>query len=73
MLDSTNELVKCYRMVRDCFDENPHIDVKLRLIGRRQQDGRTYNLPSASEVAALIVGDIGDAIDNRDIIVTTKS
>ncbi|CAH1425592.1 unnamed protein product [Lactuca virosa] len=73
MLDSTNELVKCYRMVRDCFDENPHIDVKLRLIGRRQQDGRIYNLPSASEVAALIVGDIGDAIDNRDIIVTTKS
>ncbi|CAH1432802.1 unnamed protein product [Lactuca virosa] len=73
MLDSTNELVKCYRMARDCFDENPHIDLKLRLIGRRQQDGRTYNLPTASEVAALIVGDIGDAIDNRDIIVTTKS
>ncbi|CAH1415051.1 unnamed protein product [Lactuca virosa] len=47
--------------------------LKLRLIGRRKQDGRTYNLPTASEVAALIVGDIGDAIDNRDIIVTTKS
>ncbi|CAH1443866.1 unnamed protein product [Lactuca virosa] len=73
MLDSINELVKCYRMARDCFDENPHIDLKLRLIGRRKQDGRTYNLPTASEVAALIVGDIGDAIDNRDIIVTTKS
>ncbi|KAL7602737.1 hypothetical protein Lser_V15G20400 [Lactuca serriola] len=73
MLDSTNKLVKCYRMARDCFDENPHIDLKLRLIGRRQQDGRTYNLPTASEVAGLIVGDIGDEIDNRDIIVTTKS
>nr|KAJ0188926.1 hypothetical protein LSAT_V11C900458960 [Lactuca sativa] len=73
MLDSTNELVKCYRMARDCFNASPNIDLKLRLIGRRQQDGRTYNLPTASEVAALIVGDIGNSIDNRDIIVKTKS
>ena len=58
MFDSKNELVKCYRMVRDCFDENPQINLKIRLIGRRQQDGRTYNLPTASEVAALIVGDM---------------
>nr|KAJ0191261.1 hypothetical protein LSAT_V11C800441380 [Lactuca sativa] len=73
MLDSTNELVKWYRRARYCFSENPHVDLKLRLIGRRQTDGRTYNLPTASEVAALIVGDIGDSIDNRDIIVTTQS
>ncbi|KAL7589559.1 hypothetical protein Lser_V15G40348 [Lactuca serriola] len=73
MLDSTNELVKWYRRARDYFFENPHVDLKLRLIGRRQTDGRTYNLPTASEVAALIVGDIGDSIDNRDIIVTTQS
>nr|KAJ0214033.1 hypothetical protein LSAT_V11C400177910 [Lactuca sativa] len=73
MLDSTNELVKCYRMARDCFNASPNIDLKLRLIGRRQHDGRTYNLPIASEVAALIVGDIGNSIDNRDIIVKTKS
>nr|KAJ0204134.1 hypothetical protein LSAT_V11C500232920 [Lactuca sativa] len=73
MLDSTNELVKCYRMARNCFNASPNIDLKLRLIGRRQQDGRTYNLPTASEVAALIVSDIGNSIDNRDIIVTTKS
>ncbi|XP_076909945.1 uncharacterized protein LOC143567393 [Bidens hawaiensis] len=39
---------------------------------RRQQDGRTYNLPSSSEVAALIVGDIGN-IEPRDIIVETKT
>nr|KAJ0195533.1 hypothetical protein LSAT_V11C700361030 [Lactuca sativa] len=58
MLDSNNVLVQSYRMVRDCFHQNPHVDIKLRLIGRRDQDGRIYNLPSASEVAALIVGDI---------------
>ncbi|XP_076915330.1 uncharacterized protein LOC143574642 [Bidens hawaiensis] len=60
------------RMARDRFQENPHANLKLRLIGRRQQDGRTYNLPSSSEVAALIVGDIGN-IEPRDIIVETKT
>ncbi|XP_076959264.1 uncharacterized protein LOC143635275 [Bidens hawaiensis] len=60
-------------MVRDCFEENPQLDLKLHIIGTRQHDARQYNLPSSSEVAALIVGDIGDAADNRDIIVTKKS
>ncbi|XP_052620978.1 uncharacterized protein LOC111880446 [Lactuca sativa] len=73
MLGSNNVLVQSYRMVRDCFHQNPHVDIKLRLTGRRDQDGRIYNLPSASEVAALIVGDIGDSIDNRDIVVQTSS
>ncbi|XP_076908312.1 uncharacterized protein LOC143565126 [Bidens hawaiensis] len=73
MLDSNNHLVQAYRMVRDCFEENPQLDLKLRIIGTRQHDARQYNLPSSSEVAALIVCDIGDAVDNRDIIVTKKS
>ncbi|CAH1439621.1 unnamed protein product, partial [Lactuca virosa] len=73
MLDSNNVLVQSYRMVRDCFHDNPHIDLKLRLIGKRIQDGRTYNLLSASEVAALIVGDIDDSFQNRDIIVENSS
>ncbi|XP_076928878.1 uncharacterized protein LOC143593011 [Bidens hawaiensis] len=73
MLDSNNHLVQDYRMVRDCFEENPQLDLKLRIIGTRQHDARQYNLPSISEVAALIVGDIGDAVDNRDIIVTKQS
>ncbi|XP_076934857.1 uncharacterized protein LOC143601293 [Bidens hawaiensis] len=73
MLDSNNHLVQAYRMVRDCFEENPQLDLKLRIIGTRQHDARQYNLPSSSEVVALIVGDIGDVVDNRDIIVTKKS
>nr|KAJ0201365.1 hypothetical protein LSAT_V11C600327900 [Lactuca sativa] len=48
MLDSNDVLVQSYRMVRDCFQENPH-------------------------VAALIVGDIGDSIDNKDIVVQTST
>ncbi|XP_074318232.1 uncharacterized protein LOC141655028 [Silene latifolia] len=36
---------------------------------RRSSDGRTYNLPTVSEVAALIEGDIGPHMEKRDIIV----
>ncbi|XP_076934838.1 uncharacterized protein LOC143601270, partial [Bidens hawaiensis] len=73
MLDSHNPLVKSYRIARDCFQQNPNLDLKLRIIGTRKGDARTYNLPTTSKVAALIVGDIGDAVDKRDIIVTTQS
>nr|GEU96678.1 uncharacterized protein [Tanacetum cinerariifolium] len=40
---------------------------------RRQSDGREYNLTTASEVAALIVGDIAQSLDERDIVIETKS
>ncbi|XP_076921996.1 uncharacterized protein LOC143583630 [Bidens hawaiensis] len=71
ILDSQNVLVNTYRMVRDSLQENPHIDLKLRLIANRQKDGRTNNLPTTSEVAALIVGDIYDSLQPHDILVTT--
>ncbi|KAK9062252.1 hypothetical protein SSX86_019438 [Deinandra increscens subsp. villosa] len=73
MLDKENPLVKSYRMVRDSLSKNPDSNLNLRLISSRKNDGRTYNLPTASEVAVLIVGDVCDLIDHRDIIVTTKS
>ncbi|XP_076957174.1 uncharacterized protein LOC143632575 [Bidens hawaiensis] len=73
MLDSHNPLVKSYRIARDCFQKNPDLDIKLRIIGTRRGDARTYNLPTTSEFVSLIVGDIGDAVDKRDIIVTTQS
>ncbi|XP_076923279.1 uncharacterized protein LOC143585354 [Bidens hawaiensis] len=50
-------------------EQEKHILNYLKTI---QHDARQYNLPSSYEVAALIVGDIGDAVDNRDIIVTKK-
>ncbi|XP_076889689.1 uncharacterized protein LOC143540544 [Bidens hawaiensis] len=73
MLGSNNHSVQAYWMLRDCFEENPQLELKLRIIGTRKHDAIQYNLPSSSEVAALIVGDIGDAVDNRDIIVTKQS
>ncbi|KAK9073129.1 hypothetical protein SSX86_007452 [Deinandra increscens subsp. villosa] len=73
MLDSQNQLVKTYRLVRDAFKVNPQADLRVRIIGKRSKDGRTYNLPTASEVAALIIGDFEDNIEPRDIVVKTKS
>ncbi|XP_035837075.1 uncharacterized protein LOC110925357 [Helianthus annuus] len=73
VLDSDNVLVKVYRMVRDCFHDDPQLTLKVRLIGRRDKDGRMYNLPTCGEVAALIVGDVENAFENRDIVVETKS
>nr|KAJ0185550.1 hypothetical protein LSAT_V11C900505300 [Lactuca sativa] len=72
MLDSNNVLVGSYRMVRDTFKKYPHVDMNLRIISRRDPDGRTYNLLTASEVVALIIGDIFYSIDNKDIIVETR-
>ncbi|KAM3685737.1 hypothetical protein ACB098_11G143300 [Castanea mollissima] len=72
MLDETNTLVKIFRMSRDrFFDTNVH-HLRLRLIGSRTTDGREYNLPTCSEIAAIIVGDIGAENAHRDIIVELK-
>lgn len=60
-------------MVRDRYDANDYKNLKLKLVGTRSQDGRRYYLPTASEVAGLIIGDIGDSLDKRDIIVSTTT
>lgn len=45
----------------------------MRIIAARQQDGSTYNLPTASEVAALIPGDFQEDMDKRDIVLQKTS
>ncbi|GKD78081.1 hypothetical protein Tco_1340702 [Tanacetum coccineum] len=57
MLDSINPLVKEFRMVGERIKTTKDERLKLRLIGTRKRDERQYNLPTTSEVAALIVGD----------------
>ncbi|KAF7835337.1 ATP-dependent DNA helicase PIF1 [Senna tora] len=57
---------------------NVHLDhrlenLRLKLIRKRNSDARTYNLPSASKVAAIIVRDLDMETDKRDIIVETRS
>ncbi|TXG69924.1 hypothetical protein EZV62_004859 [Acer yangbiense] len=62
MLDQNNVLAQSFRYARDRYKEEDFTGVKMRLIRHRSKDGRTYNLPTASEVAALIVGDIDSSI-----------
>ncbi|XP_019168038.1 PREDICTED: uncharacterized protein LOC109163788 [Ipomoea nil] len=58
ILDYCNVLVKSFRMAKEAIQSNPRVEVKMKLIGKRSRDARTYNLPTVSEVAALIVGDL---------------
>jgi hypothetical protein len=72
MLDRDNILAKTFRMARDRFKEGDYHYVKLKIINKRQRDGTQYNMPSASEVAALIVNDTTENRQGRDIIVQYK-
>jgi hypothetical protein len=67
MLDANNVHAKAFRMARDLFKSGPVQNVRLKLIADRNTDGRVYNKPTVSEVAALIAGDI-DSAKHRDII-----
>ncbi|XP_077251766.1 uncharacterized protein LOC143890990 [Tasmannia lanceolata] len=69
MFDTYNQLTKVFRMARDRFKESDLHDVHIRLIGNRGKDVRQYNMPTTSEVAAVIVGDLSKTNVERDVIV----
>ncbi|XP_070049602.1 uncharacterized protein [Nicotiana tomentosiformis] len=73
MLDEHNVLAKSFRMLRDRFQVDRSSNIRLRLIGKRGCDGRRYNLPTVSEVDALVVGDFEQTTSDRDIIVESQS
>lgn len=73
MIDEFNVLAQSYRAARDRYVEDGLQGVRLRLIKTRATDGRTYNLPNASEIAALIVGDFDNLEGERDIVVETQA
>ncbi|XP_019188878.1 PREDICTED: uncharacterized protein LOC109183148 [Ipomoea nil] len=73
VINRNNVLVKSFRNARSEIEANPRVEIKMRLIGKRSKDAKTYNLPTASEVAALIVGDLNPSIGERDILVEAKS
>ncbi|CAI8587142.1 unnamed protein product [Vicia faba] len=68
MLDEFNTHAKSFRMAADRLKDTLVPDLKLKLIADRSKYGRTYNQPTVSEVAALIVGDV-DIGSKRDIII----
>jgi hypothetical protein len=73
-LDSCdNPYVRTYNTIRDTLHLDGIPTIRLRILGKRGRDGRRYNLPTASEVAALIVGDFDAADFERDVIVEERS
>ena len=72
MLDRNNVLAKAFRVANVRFLDENFRNVKLRLINKRDFDGKRYNFPTISKVVALIIGDIGDLGAKRDIIIKTQ-
>ncbi|KAI5402012.1 hypothetical protein KIW84_066465 [Lathyrus oleraceus] len=72
MLDKFNTHAKSFRMAADRLKNCSLPDLKLKLISDRSIDGRIYNHPTVSEVAALIVGDV-DTGHKRDILLERQS
>ncbi|XP_072087300.1 uncharacterized protein [Arachis hypogaea] len=73
MLDKYNSLAKSFYYARDRYQQKNCTNIKLMLINKKTTDGRTYNLPSASEVATLIVGDVEQLNKDRDIIIKSQT
>ncbi|KAF1862622.1 hypothetical protein Lal_00013383 [Lupinus albus] len=72
MLDENNVHAKSFRMASERLKDGVVQNLKLKLIAERNSDGRINNLPTISEVAALVVGDI-ESTCQRDIIMETQS
>ena len=73
MLDAINPFVQQFRAARDIVAGQSVPSLKMILLGSRHKDGRLYNLPASSEVAALIEGDIDDNFSVRDVIIKSKN
>ncbi len=69
MMYNINPYVKVFKMARDMMaTEGAPMDLKLRLIAFQTKDARRHNVPTADEVAALMVGDGSEAVDRRDVV-----
>ncbi|XP_057432816.1 uncharacterized protein LOC130725620 [Lotus japonicus] len=58
--------------VRDHLSSDETSQLSVRLFRARGKDPRTYNMPTADEVAALIVGDFDDMEFGRDVVVKLR-
>lgn len=72
MLDEHNELVKEFRSARDRFEECGIVDLKIVLKVCRSESGRENNIGPSDEVAAIMVGDLEENDESRDIIIESR-
>uniref|UniRef100_A0A0D3BZP0 Helitron helicase-like domain-containing protein n=1 Tax=Brassica oleracea var. oleracea TaxID=109376 RepID=A0A0D3BZP0_BRAOL len=71
MIDENNCLAKLFRRARDYYKGSGQ-EFNIRLLSDKGK-GKEYDLPSTSEVAGLIVGDMSSTIGVRDIVVQFQS
>ncbi|PWA85367.1 spo11/DNA topoisomerase VI subunit A [Artemisia annua] len=72
VLDESSDLVKTFRRAREAYTEDNEQNIKIKLIAKRGKDGRQYDLPTANEVAGLIVGDVDACVEDRDIVLQKR-
>jgi len=69
-----NPYVEVFKMARDMMAiEGAPTNLKLHLIGSRTKDVRRYNVPTADEVATLMVGDGSEVVDKCDVVVVQQA
>ncbi|CAI0558667.1 unnamed protein product [Linum tenue] len=68
MLDENNELVRTFRRIRQDLQLSSTPNLRLRIFGIKSRN-RQYDLPTSSDIAALIPGDFVADREDRDIIV----
>ena len=66
-------MAKSFRYARDRYKQRDFFEIKMKLIRKRNTDGRSYNLPTVSKVAVLVVGDLDESAVEMDIIIETQS
>ncbi|CAI0399977.1 unnamed protein product [Linum tenue] len=69
MLDTNNILVKTFRRVRQELHDPATSNLRLRIVGARDNSSRQYDLPTGTEIAGLIPGDFVADKEDRDIII----
>ncbi|PWA44957.1 hypothetical protein CTI12_AA521650 [Artemisia annua] len=72
VLDESSDLVKTFRRAREAYTEDNEQNIKIKLIAKRGKHGRQYDLPTANEVAGLIVGDVDACVEDRDIVLQKR-
>jgi hypothetical protein len=74
MMSNINPYVKVFKMASDMMAiEGAPTDLKLCLIASRIKDAYRYNVSTANEVFALMVGDGSKAANRCDIIITQQA
>jgi len=74
MMYNINPYVEVFKMARDMMaTEDAPMDLKLCLISFRTKDARRYNVPTADEVATLMVGDGSEVVDRRDVALAQQA